>query len=789
MTGRLDVAGSKAGTQSGYQAYGYPSDQVRVLIEGINTTEGTGGAGFYFDYASLEEAFLGTAGQSAEMPNPGVQSQFIARSGGNKFHGDYYLDWYNNSLQGSNIPSSYSAPTAFNNNPIRPGSNELLKYYDTNINVGGPVKQDKLWWFFTYKDQKNQVLHPNWQFDKSFDTRLWNPVTKWTYQLSSKNKLVGYYQWGQKAQPNRERFGTYTYPTPGETYKQDSGSWVYKAEWNGTISNRLYVEGRYGVFGYYFPLLANQDTGYYWRDSGAQTLLGTERRWQNDRERNQFTGAATYFIDTATKGSHSVKIGGEIFKEHQWVGFQQFVGGNIEHIYSNGVPSQVIFYIPTATDAGKLRLGKQGALLQLNNLDQQDLFVTDSWSWGRLTTNYGFRWDRYRSWIPEQSQLAATAGPVTVPARTFPEQTFFTWNSFAPRVGVIYDLAGNGRSVVKFNYGLYWHNPGPDIAGNANPNQATKSVTYAWSDPNRDKKWQPGEEGALLDSALAGAIKIDPDIKQPYTHEIDVFFERQLSEFIGSRIGFIYKTNDDLWQTYRPGRGLNAYTAPFPFVDIGVDGIRGTSDDRTLTLLGLPSALASQFPTDRVIMNTPEFGRYKTLEASVTRRFANRWSAQLGGGYTWTHDFPEGPQSYPNTPNDAFDYDRAGWGIKATGSYDAPHGIRFSPILRYQAGPNFARTISVPASAGTAFGLIVPATTYYADAADANRQDNITVIDLRTEKTINISTTKVRAFVDLFNITNSHAADTITRSTGANYLRPASLLTPFTVRIGFRFLW
>ena len=36
--------------------------QVRVLIEGINTTEGTGGAGFYFDYSSLEEAFLGTIG-------------------------------------------------------------------------------------------------------------------------------------------------------------------------------------------------------------------------------------------------------------------------------------------------------------------------------------------------------------------------------------------------------------------------------------------------------------------------------------------------------------------------------------------------------------------------------------------------------------------------------------------------------------------------------------------------------------------------------------------------------
>ncbi len=100
---RVDVGGNRAGTQSGYTAYGF-NGQVRVLIEGINTTEGTGGAGFYFDYASLEEAFIGTSGQSAEMPNPGVQSQFIARSGANQFFGEYHLDWYNSSLQGSNLP-------------------------------------------------------------------------------------------------------------------------------------------------------------------------------------------------------------------------------------------------------------------------------------------------------------------------------------------------------------------------------------------------------------------------------------------------------------------------------------------------------------------------------------------------------------------------------------------------------------------------------------------------------------------------------------------------------------
>src|SRR3954468_11842792 len=53
----IDVGGNRAGNQTGYRAYGLQG-QVRVSVEGINTTEGTGGAGFYFDYGSFEEVFL-----------------------------------------------------------------------------------------------------------------------------------------------------------------------------------------------------------------------------------------------------------------------------------------------------------------------------------------------------------------------------------------------------------------------------------------------------------------------------------------------------------------------------------------------------------------------------------------------------------------------------------------------------------------------------------------------------------------------------------------------------------
>ena len=76
----IDVGGNRAGTQTGYRAYGL-SGQVRTSVEGINTTEGTGGAGFYFDYGSFEEVFLGVAGQGAEAATPGVQSQLPRQVG------------------------------------------------------------------------------------------------------------------------------------------------------------------------------------------------------------------------------------------------------------------------------------------------------------------------------------------------------------------------------------------------------------------------------------------------------------------------------------------------------------------------------------------------------------------------------------------------------------------------------------------------------------------------------------------------------------------------------------
>ena len=650
-----------------------------------------------------------------------------------------------------------------------------------------------MWWFGTYRKQFNAIGQPNFFFGQTFDTTLWNAVGKGTYQANQNHKIIGYYQWGQKIQPNRIPFANYKYLTPGATNRQDSGSWVYKAEWNGTLSEKLYVEARYGDFGYYFPQITNGAEDYFFRDIGQLDIFGSHQKNQNDRDRKQWTGAATYFLDTA-KGSHTMKVGAELLKELQWIGFLQGVGGNIEHVYNNNVASQLIFRIPTATQVGGLKDNDEGHLTSRNALDAISAFANDTWAVGRLTINGGVRWDRYKGWLPEQIQLGQTVGPVAVQAKTFAQTDLYTWNVVAPRIGVVYDLTGDGKTVLKGNYGLYWHNPGVGVSSNANPNTSGKSATYDWVDTNGDKHWQSGEERTRTAAALEGSIQLDPNIKAPYTHEAAAWFERQLSEVYGVRAGFVYKTEDDLINTYIPGRGLDVYAAngvPFTFIDNGLDGRRGTADDRNIDMVGLPSAnAATRFPDTQFVMNLPQFARYKTVETSMSKRYSNRWSATIGFGYTWTQDFPN---DYPQSPNQPGAQDTTGWGFKASGSYDAPYGIRLSPVLRHQSGANYARRLTIAAPTG----LFVTGVTSnniglrtYAEPSDANREDNIWVFDVRAEKTVNlVGRARARLFLDLFNVTNSHASETISRDTGTGYQKPSAILAPFTTRVGLRFLW
>ena len=100
---RIDVGGSTAGTQTGYSSYDARGGQNRVMVDGLVTTEGTDAIGVYVDYGAFDEISVGTAAHSSDMGWPGVQTQFIAKSGGNSYRGAIYADYENKSIQSRNI--------------------------------------------------------------------------------------------------------------------------------------------------------------------------------------------------------------------------------------------------------------------------------------------------------------------------------------------------------------------------------------------------------------------------------------------------------------------------------------------------------------------------------------------------------------------------------------------------------------------------------------------------------------------------------------------------------------
>jgi hypothetical protein len=335
-----------------------------------------------------------------------------------------------------------------------------------------------------------------------------------------------------------------------------------------------------------------------------------------------------------------------------------------------------------------------------------------------------------------------------------------------------------------------------------------------------DKIYQPGEEGNLTASALSNSIIVDPNIKQPGSTQATVYLERQITEGVGARAGFVYYTVYDQTSTFQPLRPASAYSAPFTFNDAGIDGVAGTADDKSLTFYGIPSSLISgcsasvttvtptcAYPTNSVVTNQGPFagfdGKYKTIELSINKRQSHNYSLGAGYGYTWQHDFPV---TFPNTPNGPFDYDYTSSGFKANATYNAPWGILFSGLYRYQLGSNYARTVA-PGGSQTACRLpdgTTGACTYTAQRATsatayANqtsgafkefRQDDISVLDLRIEKTVKLGgAARIRLFGDIYNIANKYAAETITQSTGSAFQTPTAILGPRTGRLGFRFVW
>ncbi len=179
------------------------------------------------------------------------------------------------------------------------------------------------------------------------------------------------------------------------------------------------------------------------------------------------------------------------------------------------------------------------------------------------------------------------------------------------------------------------------------------------------------------------------------------------------------------------------------------------------------------------MQNVDQYSRYKTFEVSLNKRYGNRWSGSIGYGFTMMSDFPNGPVRNPNNPGLE---DRTLWNFKATGSYDAAWGIRLSPVLRHQSGSNYARTltITVPAALRLDRNLVGQRRARPTPSRWTPTAKTTSGCSTSARKRASRSPTACvcALYFDAFNITNSHASETISRATGLGYLKPSAHSRP-----------
>jgi hypothetical protein len=777
---RIDVGGSTNGTQQGFVVYG-TTGQVRVIFEGLNATEATGAFGNYPDIGGMEEVQINTAAHSAEASTPGVQSQFISKSGGNQFRGTFYGGYSPESWQGYNIDEDQIARGVRSGGGLEAeDTNRLNSYQDVNVGFGGYVIRDRLWWYGSYRHQDIQASYVNFPV-KPQTTILNNFSGKVTYNLSNNNKLIGYTQPSQKKQP--QRFDSWLLgvdtginSTEATTWNQNFWAWVHKAEWNGVISDNSFAEIRGGQYGYDWTNGVN-GTGLRYEDIGNNIINGRNRNWARERRRNQVLGSISYFKN-GWGGEHNFKIGGEIFDETVTDVFIDGFEEDILHVMQNNNKLDVILFQPGESIGG---LRTYGA------------FIHDTWRVSnQLTFNIGARIDRYRAYSPEQEHPASRFNPT---AQTFAAvDNYISWNLPAPRLGMTYDVLGDGKTVLKANFGTYWWNPGADFVFNISPNASSWWRRHRWTDLNNNSRWEPGEESAVPTSTRGGAAteSLDPDLKNTYTREFATFLERELIANFGIRAGYVWRGQRSEYGRYNIAIPYEAFTEPVTVRDPGPDGALNTADDGTpLQAMDLAPEFRGLTPVNRTVNPARAGSDYHTLEITGTKRMSNSWS--LLASYGWTKSFDQAATIQGNAirgnalvmnPNDEinndggrFAYTRSN--VKLSGTWETPlWGISMSPMMRYQQGIPFGRTFASTLSYGSVRFLAEPMGT--------RRQDTILITDLRVEKTHRFSGRDISAFFDIYNMFNANPAQNLSWSSGASFNRPLSIVPPRLARIGVK---
>ncbi|HEY3043500.1 MAG TPA: carboxypeptidase regulatory-like domain-containing protein [Vicinamibacterales bacterium] len=821
------TAGGSAGT-----IHGGKGNDSRTYADGLDTGWAGGNtAGAMPNVAGAQEVVVSTSGGMGEAETAGVSLNVVPRDGSNTFSGQFFASGANGAMQGSNYTQ------ALKDQGLKTPQ-ELLKVWDVNPMGGGRIIRDRLWFYLTYRETRGDSTVPGmwinknagnpnaWtvDFDRSrqaFDDNInRNGIGRITWQATPRNKINLY--WSEIYQSSSKKGGGSGTVTPeASVYTTFHPNHVQQATWSSPVTSRILLEAGWGTFqsryrnpqprvdGTHNPLMIRTT------EQGGEipNLISRMPGGVGQGFNHHLIGtiAATRASISYVTGAHSMKFGyqGGFFNPSQeYHFFGEIIGVRMKEGVVNRLTQTIVY---------------PGAAKYVRNLLPTSLYAQDQWTTGRLTLQGGVRYDHMLTTYPE-SHVGGPGYTASAPVeiRYASRSTLgIKWDDVTPRMGVAYDLFGNGKTALKFNIGKYMqaftaNNQDFDL----NPLiRTTTSTTRTWTDSNKDfvvncnlaNTEKNGECGAMADKNLGKEVfnrtydlgLIHGFGNRPYNWSTGVSVQQEVFPRVSVNVGYFRNWWGNWYVVDNRATSAADYTlfsivAP---VDSRLPGGGGQTISGLYDLVPAKVGLIDELAQESSNL-APQTENWQGVDVNVTARLRNGVTVQggtstgrkLNDACALKAAVPEqgtGPAGSNTsiaggTLTNPYCRDVAPFltQIRGLATYTIPKiGVLVSGTWASNPGPSLAANYVVSnATVKTSLGRdlsnsaanvtvnLIPPNTFFAD-----RRNNL---DFRVSKILRYGRTRTQVGLDIYNATNTDVV------TGYNqtFVPNGSWLTPTEIQ-------
>jgi len=817
-TTNQNVGGIQGPVPPYFTGHGGSSFEGRLRIDGMTTGGSTGGVSLMaLDTSNAAEVTVSTTGGLADAENGGASINIVPRSGGNILSGTLFGMGAGNGMQSNNFTQELKDAG------LRSPS-ELDKVWDVNFSLGGPIMQDKLWFFGTLRSMgsflsisdtfyNKNAGNPNpafWFYDPDLSRRVLNDQ-KWldeslrlTWQATPRNKFTVF--WNEQQQNRgQEGGGSPTVSPEASEGTKVPAVRVYQAVWTAPVSSRVLVEAAFSGLGALYSREKpgnNKDVPFIMEQTGPITFGSHE--W---RPTVSWTPRARAHLAYVT-GSHGVKVGFDHYMNHA-IRTWETNNLNLRYRVQNRIPNQITMFAGGHSEDATVRGGA--------------FYGQDEWTVDRFTFQGGLRFDYGSSSVPEQQEGPSRWFPTPI---VFPAQKLVTgYRDFSLRGGLAWDVFGTGKTSLKVSGGKYVETVQWDgIYIDANPMRAQIGggsppiVTRSWTDRNGDYvpqcdflNSQANGECGTMSNVNFGKVQTpsntyDPDIMggwgiRPRHYQLNISVQQEVVPRVSAEVGYSHRWFPGQYRP--PGMTADTFTttdnravtpANYDFFSITAPSDPRLPGGGNYVISDLTNISEAAFgKTDNFITLARNYGDstlyWHGVDVNISARTAMGLVLQ-GGTSTGrrVEDACDLIIDDPSRRNCSVEYPFL-TDIRGLASYVVPRiDVQVATTWQSRPGPEILANWAVPNSviqpslgrplsggaANTNVNLLNPGQMY---------GDRINQLDLRFGKILRFGRTRTIVGVDIYNITNSSVTLTYNNTYGTTWLRPTAFMPARWVKI------